>query len=240
QVPLDGARADVELRADLGIRVPLGRQARDLRLLRSEVSARLVGALACRLAGRLELAARALRERRGAHPIEEHVRRAQVFPGVATPVLAAQPLAVDEVRACKLRPHPRPADALDRLVVEQLGLLALAEQRPEPRLEASRPVVVAKPRPLDGQLAGALDPRPIVGPRGRIAQLGQRPAEGLERMVLAGALGRYQSVFVAAEAVEEYCARELGVDTGGSGGGGAAFGALDRLQCAGLVVLPCV
>ena len=38
QVPLDGARADEQLGADLGVRAPVARQTRDLRLLRGEAS----------------------------------------------------------------------------------------------------------------------------------------------------------------------------------------------------------
>src|SRR5262245_22784944 len=41
QVPLDGARADVQLRPDLGVRAPVARQTGDLRLLRGELVAGL-------------------------------------------------------------------------------------------------------------------------------------------------------------------------------------------------------
>src|ERR1700720_274214 len=61
QVPLHCARAEEELGADLGIRLPVRGYARDLRLLRGQVVERLNGALAHRLAGGLQLATRAVR-----------------------------------------------------------------------------------------------------------------------------------------------------------------------------------
>src|SRR4051794_15584961 len=63
QMPLDGARADEQLRADLGIRAPIARQAGDLRLLRGELVARLHRALADGLTRGEQLAAGALGER---------------------------------------------------------------------------------------------------------------------------------------------------------------------------------
>src|SRR5829696_7681671 len=66
QVPLDRAWTDEELRADLRIREALAREPRDLFLLRSELVARVVAALAH------QLAAAALGER--LHPDRgEHV-----------------------------------------------------------------------------------------------------------------------------------------------------------------------
>ena len=66
QVVLDGARADEQLRADLGVRAAVAGEPGDLRLLRRERVARLGGALARRLAGGQQLAAGALGERLGA------------------------------------------------------------------------------------------------------------------------------------------------------------------------------
>src|SRR4051812_24705975 len=67
EVPLDGPRAEVELGADLGIRVPFARESRDVLLLRRELVARLAGAPAHLRAGRVQLVAGALGEGAGAH-----------------------------------------------------------------------------------------------------------------------------------------------------------------------------
>src|SRR3954453_7609872 len=82
QVPLNGAGADEQLRADLGIRAPIARQAGDLRLLRGELVAGLHRTLADRLARGQQLAAGALGERFSAHRDEHLVRRAQLLARV--------------------------------------------------------------------------------------------------------------------------------------------------------------
>src|SRR5436190_18735570 len=66
QVPLDRARAEEELRADLLICLPVRGEPRDLLLLRRELAACLVTPFADLFAGREQLAAAALGERVGA------------------------------------------------------------------------------------------------------------------------------------------------------------------------------
>src|SRR5262249_35143376 len=61
QVPLDRARADEELRADLGVGHAVAGQARDVLLLMGELVARVVAATADLLAGGEELVAGARR-----------------------------------------------------------------------------------------------------------------------------------------------------------------------------------
>src|SRR3954466_10305152 len=56
QMPLDGAVAEEQLRADLQVGVSLGGEARDLRLLHRERIVARVGALARGLAGGAQLA----------------------------------------------------------------------------------------------------------------------------------------------------------------------------------------
>ena len=126
QVPLDRARAEEQLGADLRVREPVGRQPRDLRLLRRQLVERLDGALAHRLAGGQQLAAGALGERLHAHLGEHLVRGAQLLAGVDAAVLAAQPLAVEQVRAGERHADAGAAEPLDRLAVERA-------RRPRPR-----------------------------------------------------------------------------------------------------------
>src|SRR3989440_6852835 len=71
QVPLDRARAEEELRADLLICLPVRGEPRDLLLLRGELAACLVTPFAHLLAGREQLAARALGECVGAEANEQ-------------------------------------------------------------------------------------------------------------------------------------------------------------------------
>ena len=78
---------------------PSARQARDLRLLGGEHVARLRAASAHRLAGGQQLAPGALGERLGPDLAEHLVGGAQLLARVDAPVLAAQPLAVHQVRA---------------------------------------------------------------------------------------------------------------------------------------------
>src|SRR5580693_7920056 len=89
QVPLDRARADEQLGADLRVGLPLTGEPGDLRLLGGELLAHLYSVRADRLPGGKQLTASALRERleahRGAHP----VGRTQLLARVeATPAAA--------------------------------------------------------------------------------------------------------------------------------------------------------
>src|SRR3954452_24931223 len=140
QVPLDRARADEELRADLGIRAALGGEACDLRLLRGEPVARVGRALAHRLAGRHALTSRAFSESVHADIRPHPLRDPEMLTSFGAPALASQPLAVDQVGAGERRAYPRAAQTRDRLAIQLLSNLALAEQRARARLDAERPV----------------------------------------------------------------------------------------------------
>src|SRR5262249_42948025 len=98
QVPLDCPWAQEQLGADLLVRQPVDRQARDLHLLRGQCVARLDRALADGFSGGLQLPAGAVGVRLVGHAGERLVRDAQLVARVDPAVLAAQPLAVDEVR----------------------------------------------------------------------------------------------------------------------------------------------
>ena len=83
--------------------------------------ARLDRALAGRLAGGEQLAAGAFGERLASHRGEHLVRGAQLLAGVEAAALAAQPLAVEEMRAGQLGAHAGAAEPVDRLAVQALG-----------------------------------------------------------------------------------------------------------------------
>ena len=87
-----------------GFEWPSRASSGDLRLLRGELAACVGCALARRLAGGEQLARGALGERLGAHRREQLVRGAQRLARVDPPVLAAQPLAVEEMRAGEIAP----------------------------------------------------------------------------------------------------------------------------------------
>src|SRR6476659_1593787 len=109
QVPLDRARAQEELRADLRICMPIRGEPRDLLLLRGQLSACLVAPFAPLLARREQLAAGALGECDGTEAGEGLIRDAKLLARVYPSVLAPQPLAVDQVGAGELRPERRTA-----------------------------------------------------------------------------------------------------------------------------------
>src|SRR3954447_193658 len=130
QMPLDRTRADEELCADLGIRAALGGEACDLRLLRGELVTRVGRALAHRLARRHPLTARAFGESVHAGDIRPHpVCNPEMLTSFGAPALASQPLAVDQVGAGERRSYPRAAQTGDRLAIQRLRNVALAEQR---------------------------------------------------------------------------------------------------------------
>src|SRR4051794_25509399 len=89
QVPLDGARADEKPCADLDIGAALGGEPCDLRLLRSEVVARVGAALAHRLAGRHPLTAGAFGETIHADLCIHAVRNPELRARVASPAFSS-------------------------------------------------------------------------------------------------------------------------------------------------------
>ena len=104
---------------------------------------RLVGALRDGLAGGQQLAAGALGERLGADVAERVVGSAQVLARVHAAVLTTQPLAVHELRSGELSADPGAGEPLDRLAVERLRGVAIAQEGPRARLDAERPVRAA-------------------------------------------------------------------------------------------------
>jgi hypothetical protein len=147
--------ADEEPGADLGVREPVARQPGDLCFLGGQLVASLDGALAGGHASGPQLAARPLRERLRADPLEHAVSRAQLLARVAAAALPAQPFPVQQMGAGELDTHPGPAQVGERLAVEALGFLALAQQRLRPGPQPERPVGAAGIGHHGEPLAGA-------------------------------------------------------------------------------------
>ena len=58
---------------------------------------------------------------------QELVRDPELFARIHAAALASQPLAVEQVGPGELGPHPRVAEPLDRLTVETIRSVALAQ-----------------------------------------------------------------------------------------------------------------
>ena len=67
------------------------------------------------------------------HPVEHLVSGAQLLAGVDPPPLGSQPFAVDQMRAGELHSHAATAEPVDRLAVEPVREVALAEQSADAR-----------------------------------------------------------------------------------------------------------
>jgi hypothetical protein len=98
-VPLHGAAADEQPCGDLLVSASLAGQLGDLLLLRRQVGAGVVAALARRLAGRLELSPRPFGDGLGAYGRERVERGPQLVTGLGAPLLPAQPFALDQAGA---------------------------------------------------------------------------------------------------------------------------------------------
>ncbi|MGH3224270.1 MAG: ATP-binding protein, partial [Streptosporangiaceae bacterium] len=103
---------------------------------------RAAGCRVVRVSGR-QLPASPLGESFHSHLVQHAVGGAQLLPGLRAAALAAQPFAVEQVGAGKLRAKLGAAQPVDRLPVQAVGGLALAHQRAGARLEAQPPIVAA-------------------------------------------------------------------------------------------------
>src|SRR5688572_22404998 len=108
-MPLDGAGAEEQPSRDLGVGEAVAGEPGDLRLLRCEHIAGFGGPLAHRLAGGQPLPAGALGERLHVHGSEHLVSGVQLLASSFAEAGAAKPLAVEQVRAGKLRALSRAA-----------------------------------------------------------------------------------------------------------------------------------
>ena len=187
--------------ADLGVRVAVAGQPGDLRLLCGELVARLGGTPAQGLAGRQQLAAGALGERLGPHPAERLVRGAELVARIHAAVLAAQPLAVAELRAGEVDCAAGAAEPLDGLLVQGLGGAAVAQLRTRACLDPERPVGADRARPLAEPIERVCGHIRCVGTRACLDELDERPGVHADVVVLAPLLRRDERLGVTAEAV---------------------------------------
>jgi hypothetical protein len=93
------------------------------------------------------------------------VRGAQVLPSLDTAALAAQPLAIHQLRSRQVDAPARATEAVDRIAVEALGVLALAREGERARFDAQRPVGPARPRRLGESAVGVGCPLSGTGPQ---------------------------------------------------------------------------
>jgi hypothetical protein len=95
--------------------------------LGGQLGNRVGGPFAYGFAGGQQFPEGAVGEPFDAHCDEHLVGRAELLTCVDASVLAAQPFAAEQMRACQVSTHPGTAEPLDRLAVEVLGDLALAQ-----------------------------------------------------------------------------------------------------------------
>src|SRR4051812_10870570 len=135
-MPLDGARADEQARADLRIRIPVARESCDPSLLGGEVVARLGRARPHRLARGQQLATRAVGEPEGADAGEHAAGGAQLLARVHPAPLSAQPLAIEEPGAGEMKRCATASEPIDRSFVQSVGMAPFAEKGARPSLDA--------------------------------------------------------------------------------------------------------
>src|SRR5580658_2269640 len=210
QVVGDGGGADKQLRGDLRVGGAVAGQAGDQRFLRGQRIWRLGRLLPGVPAGRPQLDARPLGERRGADRVEDLIRAAELIAGVAPAPLAAQPLAVQEAGASQIHPQASAAEAVDRLAVVALGGVPVADQRPRAGLGTQRPVGPAGAGQAGEPLQRAGRALGYPAAHRRLHQLDKSPVREPDRWgVLAGPLRRGQRLLIAAQAVAQNRVRPL-------------------------------
>src|SRR5258707_7128448 len=124
----------------------------------------------------------------------------------------SRPLAVEQVSAGQLRAVPGPAEVADRLAVQAVSSLAVAEQGADAGFQSQRPLGGPHPRVVGQPLQRGPDQRYVAGPGGRLGQLGHDKGTVPELVMLECLPGGVQGGVVAAEAVAEHragVAREI-------------------------------
>ena len=160
---------------------PCADQARNLRLLRRQLTERVDGASARMLAGRFQLDACALGERLHPEVGEEVVRRPQLRARIEAPALTSQPLTVEEVGTSEIDGHPGSTESIDRLDVERLGSLIVDEERLRARGDPEGPVRSAHPGHLRETRASIRGQLGCSGSDGSLDQLDHAPVRGPPR-----------------------------------------------------------
>ena len=177
-----------QLRSDLLIGGPVGRQARNLSLLSRQIIARLDTPPPRVLTRRPQLDPSTLSERLHPKPRKQLMSVLQLLARVQPPVSATQPLPIDQMSARELHPHTRSAQAAHRLAIKPLGTFALGEQGPRSAPRPPRPIGpsgVFHLRELRQSVGGALG---LAAVGGCLDQLDQSPVE--ERQASGCSLAR--------------------------------------------------
>jgi hypothetical protein len=157
------------------------------------------------LAGGEKLAAGTLGERSGPHVDEALVGGAQELARVRAPVLAPEPLPVQEPAARELDRRAAAREPLDRLAVERL---VVAQQRTAARFDAERPFGAARQRALaEAVQRGSGLVGPAVADAG-LDQLDQGPAVPDDVLVLACVPRGLERLDVATVAVVQQRGKE--------------------------------
>ena len=210
-MPFDRPGADEQLDADLRVGVPVTGEPGDLRLLGGEVAGRLGGVLAQGFPGGQQLAPGPLGEPLDTGRGQHLVGGPELIARVHAAALAPQPLAVEQMRAGQFHADTGPAEPLDRLAVQPLGGLVIAQQRPRAGLDAERPVGAGGRGHLLQTAQGADPALGLPGPGGGLDQLDRRPGGHPQLVrVVAARLGRGQRLVVAAQAIAQHRGRPSG------------------------------
>src|SRR5262249_11471417 len=131
---------------------------------------------------------------------------------VRPPILAPQPLPVEEMRAAELRTQTGATEPLDRLTKQELGGLAVTHERPGPGMDPERPLAGSYRGRRSNAFKRADRRCAPVTPGCSLEQLDGRPDRDEQlRRVVARFLRGGESLRIAAEAVEENRPRPVGV-----------------------------
>jgi hypothetical protein len=129
EVIFDAARADEQPGADLRVGEPLAGEPRDLRVLRRETFLASDGPSGDSLTRGRQLALGAAGGSLDPHRREHGACRPKLVAALRPAALGVQPLPADEMRAGELDADACAPQAFDRVSVEALGDLSVAEQR---------------------------------------------------------------------------------------------------------------
>src|SRR4051812_18030086 len=144
-------------------------------LLRREFVAALDGGPAAGPSGRQQTAFRAAGECLDAHRRQHVVGGAQLFARLDAPAFAPQPLAVEQMGAREVGPDPGAAEPFERLAIQAVCRLALAQQRAATRLRSERPFSCTGAGGLRELLEGAGRPVRLPAALSRLDQLDEPP-----------------------------------------------------------------
>jgi hypothetical protein len=165
------------------------------------VSSSRVSTVRFRTVSPVARSSRRARSAKASAPIEENiVGRSNLGPRVDAPVLATQPLAVQEVRPTEVDAHTRSIEALDGLLVTLLSDLSVAQQRMRARLDPERPLAAAGLRHLHEPAMSVDCYLALAASQGCLDKLGQRQVRHVVG-VAGSLLRRRQRGLIAAEAV---------------------------------------